>query len=74
MRVNRWLDFIDRVAWTSVQSFGAAIVVLGVDDWAPALGITALAAAGCAAKVKLAQHAGDDDLGAAIPGKVLVDK
>lgn len=73
-RVNRWLDFIDRVGWTAIQAAaGAAIVVLTSDgvSWAEGGKMVGVAAAVAVLKVLAAQRLGDDDLGAAVPGKVI---
>jgi hypothetical protein len=68
-RVNKWLDFLERVVWTALQAAaGAAIVVLASDvDWQQGLafvGITTLAAV---AKVVVGQNTGVDDTGAILP-------
>lgn len=71
MKVNRWLDLLDRVGWTFVQAYIGSAIVLGLDGWKESIGIAAGAAVVAAGKVVLAQKAGDDDLGAAVPGNVL---
>lgn len=74
MRVNRWLDFADRVGWTLVQSAAAAAVTALMSDnisWAAAAKFVAIAAAIAVCKVVAAQNTGSDDLGAAVPGQVL---
>lgn len=74
MRVNKWLDFLDRVGWTAVQAgAGAAVVALTEDgvSWQAGLKMVGVAALVAALKVVGAQHTGSDDLGAAVPGKVL---
>lgn len=74
VRVNKWLDLLDRVGWTFLQSLVGAFVVLGWSDWKEALGIAGGAALVAAGKVLVAQRSGDDDLGAAVPGQVLSSK
>ena len=71
MRVNKWLDFLDRVGWTFVQAFLGALLVLGFDDWQQSLAAAVGAGLIAACKVGVAQRTGSDDLGAAVPGQVL---
>lgn len=74
MRINKWLDFLDRVGWTALQAgAAAAIVAFQSSDisWQDALKMVGIAAGIAACKVVLAQRAGDDDLGAAVPGSVI---
>jgi hypothetical protein len=73
-RINKWLDFLDRVGWTAIQAAaGAAIVAFTSDDlsWQEGLQMVAVATLIAACKVVLAQRAGTDDLGAAVPGQVI---
>jgi hypothetical protein len=68
-RVNKWVDFLERVIWTALQSAaGAVIVTLSSDvEWKQALafvGITTLAAV---AKVVVGQRIGEDQTGAILP-------
>lgn len=74
VRINKWLDFLDRVGWTFVQAYVASAVVLGFDDWRQSLGVAAGAALVAAGKVVVAQRSGSDDLGAAVPGHVIEQK
>lgn len=67
--MNRWLDLLERTAWTAVQAFAASLLVTGFDDWVMALEIGGTAAAAAAVKVVLAQNVGDQKSGAAIPGR-----
>lgn len=74
MRINRWLDFLDRVGWTALQAAaGAVVVVLTEQDisWQAAVKFVLVAAVLAAAKVVAAQNSGRDDLGAAVPGHVI---
>jgi hypothetical protein len=71
MKVNRWLDLLDRVGWTFIQAYVGSAVILGISEWEETLGIALGAAVVAAAKVVVAQRSGSDDLGAAVPGKVL---
>jgi hypothetical protein len=34
VKVNRWLDLLDRVGWTFLQAFAGTMLVLGFNDWA----------------------------------------
>jgi hypothetical protein len=68
-RVNKWVDFLERVIWTALQAAaGATIVVLGTDvTWQDGLkfvGITTLAAV---VKVIVGQRFGSDETGAVLP-------
>lgn len=71
MRINKWLDFLDRVGWTFVQAFVGALVVFGLDSWEDSLKAAVGAGVVAAAKVAVAQRSGSDDLGAAVPGQVI---
>lgn len=71
MKVNRWKDLLERVAWTAIQALAASILVTGLDDWQTALGIAGAAAALAACKVIVAQRVGENPDGAAIPGGVI---
>jgi hypothetical protein len=72
MRIN-WRDFAERVGWTALQAAaGAGLAALATDGigWEEALtfvGVTTLVAV---CKVIIAQRAGSDDSGAALPGGV----
>ena len=75
VRINRWLDFLDRVGWTAIYAVASAGIILLTGDndltWALAgkfLGAQVLLAV---CKVVLAQRAGSNDLGAAVPGQVI---
>lgn len=71
VRVNRWLDLLDRAGWTAVQAFAGAILVFGLDDWKASLAAAAGATVIAVAKVIAGQHTGSDDSGAVVPGQVL---
>jgi hypothetical protein len=77
MRINKWLDFLDRVGWTVVYT-GAAAGITALTDphftWGATVKTVGIAAGLAVCKVVLAQRAGDDDLGAAVPGKVIEKK
>lgn len=74
VRVNRWLDLLDRVGWTAIQvAAGAALAALLTEgmSWEAALVSIGTATLVAVVKVILAQRTGTDDLGAAVPGHVL---
>jgi hypothetical protein len=71
VKVNRWLDLLDRVGWTFLQAFAGTMLVLGFNDWEDSLKASAAAAVIAVVKVLAAQQAGSNDLGSAVPGQVL---
>jgi len=74
VRVNRWLDFLDRVGWTAVYAVAAAgITALSTPalTWEAGLKLVGTATLLAVLKVIVAQNTGSDDLGAAVPGQVL---
>lgn len=68
MRVNKYLDFLERVGWTAIQAAAATALVTGFADWAMTLKITGTAALVAALKVVVAQNVGDSGGGDALPG------
>lgn len=74
-RINRWLDFLDRVAWTSVQTLGGTLAADSIFNanlgWKEKLGIPVLSAVFAAVKVVIAQNTGKDNLGSLTPGEVI---
>ena len=70
-KVNRWLDFVERVAWTAIQAAAAAALVTGFDQWELTLKVAGIAALTSALKVIIAQNTGTGDNGSAIPGQVI---
>jgi hypothetical protein len=71
-RINKWVDFLDRTAWTFIQTTGASLVVLGFDGWKEALAAGVLAAAGAGGKTVVAQRVGNSGVGDAVPGASVV--
>lgn len=75
VRVNRWLDFFDRVAWTFIATFPGLLAADSIFNaempWSVKLGAPAIAALITAVKVVTAQNTGSNNLGAAIPGQVI---
>lgn len=72
MVINRWIDLLDRVAWTFIQTFAATMVVLGVNDWGQDLGVAAIAGLFAALKTIAAQRVGSSSLGDAVPGASVI--
>jgi hypothetical protein len=73
-RVNKWLDLLDRVAWTAIQAAAgatfAALVTEGM-SWEAAVVAVGTATLLAVCKVLVAQRMGTNELGAAVPGNVL---
>jgi hypothetical protein len=77
VRINKWLDFLDRVGWTAIQAAAGALVVVLTSDgvsWEEGAKMVGVAALVSVVKVLAAQNSGTNDLGAAVPGQVLEDK
>jgi hypothetical protein len=78
MRINKWLDLLDRAGWTAVEvAAGSFLVALTTDavDWQHALATTAVATGVAVCKVVIAQNAvGQDGLGDAIPGAEVIEE
>ena len=70
VRVNKWLDFLDRVGWTAVQAAAAALLVYLTDTdaigWETGIKFVAIATAVAVLKVIVGQNTGTDDTGALI--------
>lgn len=77
VRVNRWLDLLDRAGWTAIQAAGgagiAALTAPG-QTWRIALTSVGTAIAIAVGKVVIAQNTGSDNLGSAVPGTVVEAK
>ncbi len=75
VRVNRWLDFLDRVGWTAIYGIASAVIIAFDSDallsWQTAAKLVGLQVAMAVVKVLSAQRVGDNDLGAAVPGQVI---
>jgi len=70
-KVNRWMDFVERVAWTAIQAAAATALATGFDDWKLTAQVSGTAALISALKVIVAQNTGTGDNGSAIPGQVI---
>lgn len=74
-KVNRWLDLLDRVGWTAIQSAAGAVVAYfaaGKEfDWETALWFVGSATVIAVCKVVLGQNTGTDDTGALIGQPVI---
>ena len=70
VRVNKWLDLLDRAGWTGIQSAAGALALylsgVGVITWKGALIVVGVAVLGAIAKVQVGQNTGTDDTGALI--------
>lgn len=69
VRVNKWLDLLDRAGWTAIQAAGGSLLAyLATDDftWEQALAVTATATAIAVLKVIIGQKTGGDETGALI--------
>lgn len=75
-RINKWIDLVDRAAWTAIQSsaavVGATVIKDGRVDWNLVWLTCVFATAGAIAKVMAAQNLGDSGLGDAVPGASVV--
>lgn len=70
VRVNKWLDFLDRVGWTAVQTGAAATFVVLTSDgmtWEAGLKSVGIAVGIAVVKVITGQHVGGDETGAVLP-------
>ena len=71
VRVDRWLDFADRVGWSAVYAIAAALVVVftedGYDDWRTAAKFIGVSVGLAVVKVVAGQRTGPDDTGAVLP-------
>lgn len=74
MRVNKWLDLLDRVGWTAVQSAaGAILAAMTLDlDWDQFLVVVATATAVAVLKVVIGQNTGTEDTGSLV-GKPVIE-
>ena len=76
VRVNKWLDFIDRVGWTAIYAIAAALVTVLTSDgigWEEGLKFLGVSVALAVCKVTVAQRTGNSDLGDAVPGKSVIE-
>lgn len=75
VRINRWLDFADRVGWTAIQATGAAVITALATQvsWKQGLLFIGVAVLGAVAKVSVAQNVGNSQLGDAVPGRSVIE-
>lgn len=68
MRVNKWLDLLDRAGWTAIQSAaGAALAAITLDlEWQQFLVVVGAATGVAVLKVIVGQNTGPDDTGSLI--------
>jgi anti-sigma-K factor RskA len=72
IRVNKALDFAERVIWTAIQAAAAATLVAIYSDaldWRHVVSVAGIAALAAALKVIIGQNTGPTDLGAITFGK-----
>lgn len=78
MRINKYLDLLDRVGWTAIQAFvGYLLANVALGDsigWKKVLIAAAIAAGIAAGKVVVAQNTGNSGMGDAIPGASVIEK
>lgn len=73
-KVNRWLDLLDRVGWTAVQSAAGALIAwqaTGEVGWSAAAWFVGGAVVVAVAKVVTGQRTGSDDTGSLIGAPVI---
>ncbi len=77
VRINKYVDLLDRVAWTFIQSFVGFVSVdalLNAElSWQTKLVAPAIAALLAAAKTVFGQNTGSDGTGAVVPGAQVVE-
>lgn len=74
VRVNKWLDLLDRAGWTALQAAAAALITyLATDDlgWKEGTMFVAVATAVAVCKVVVGQNTGTDNTGALIGQPVI---
>jgi hypothetical protein len=74
VRVNRWLDLLDRVGWTAVQTAAGAFIAwqaTGEVGWEAAAWFVGGAVAVAVCKVVIGQRTGSDDTGSLIGTPVI---
>lgn len=78
VKFNKWIDLLDRGAWTGIQTFlgtiGGTSIVTGSLDWHVILISSGIATAAAIAKTMTAQNVGSSELGDAVPGKSIVEE
>lgn len=74
-RVNKWLDLIDRVGWTAVQTAAGAFIAWQATDeigWNAALWFVGSATVIAVVKVVIGQNTGTDNTGSLL-GRPVVE-
>lgn len=73
VKINRWVDLVDRTAWAFVLSYAASLISLGWNSWhTTSLSIAGMTALGALVKAGGAQQIGNSPIGDAVPGKSVV--
>lgn len=74
VKINRWVDLLDRTAWAFVLSYASSLIALGWNSWRDsALSIAGMTALGALVKTGGAQQIGSSGVGDAVPGKSVVE-
>ncbi len=77
VRINKYVDLLDRVVWTFIQSFVGFVSVdalLNAElSWQTKIMAPAIAALFAAVKTVFGQNTGSDDTGAVVPGASVVE-
>jgi hypothetical protein len=77
VKINKWVDFADRVGWTAIQALGGAIITVLATDvtWEQGLIFVGTAVLLAIAKVFVAQNVGGDGMGdLPLPGQQVIEK
>lgn len=73
VRLNKWVDLVDRTAWAFILTMFSAFCVFGFDSWRPVLATAALAAFAAGGKATAAQNIGSSPIGDAVPGASVLE-
>jgi hypothetical protein len=76
MRINKLLDFIDRVGWTAIQAAAGAVITELTSPgitWLIGAKFVGITAAIAVCKVLIAQNTGKSGLGDGLPGASVVN-
>ena len=74
VRVNKWLDLLDRAGWTAIQAAGGSLLAYIVTDaftWEQALAVTGTATLIAVLKVIVGQNTGTENTGSLIGQPVI---
>lgn len=74
VRVNKWLDLLDRAGWTAIQAAGGSLLAYIVTDdftWEQALAVVGTATLIAVLKVIVGQNTGTEKTGSLIGQPVI---